>query len=399
MKHDTQKMNRVLALTLLGIIGLNMPIYQSVYGQEELPDPLVENRIQYPKRKVPMVDPTRASWLQASVHQTPNDLIRSNWVMLGEGGELKGHLLGGTSDSIPMSLFALRRGLVVGQTLADSQGLFQMEGLSQGAYTFVGYTPNRFITFGLNLLEFQQNNQNLPTSITARPVNFRDKQPICKLVQENAPSVQFAVSGVYPVEQTALGQAAHFGWAGLSEFPVDASPATTLDSREIQLGPDGLLRGRIHQIDDQTGRPLAVSQTKVMLVEQGEVVVETACNRNGEFEFTGMPTGEFGLIAFGKDGFAALGLQLIRNHQNSPTAATTTNKMSVIDFCLIQPESTGWINHFLHENAYLEALAQPRPQKIKSGPCCIHCQSRMPPGKHCECHALVNNVKSPQRRK
>lgn len=411
MKHATQKPNRFIAVTFFCIGWFAFPFLQPALGQEELPDPLVKKPFQYPDRKAPAIDLVRASWLQAGSRQTGNEIIRSNWVMLGEGGDLRGRITGGTRDSVPMNLFALNRGLVVGQTQADSQGFFRIEGLREGAYTLVGYNPNRFVTFGLNLLRFQEDYPDFPHSIVARSVNFRDKQPICQLIQENAPLVQFAITGVYPIAETEIEQAAHFGWAGLSQFSVAAIPATTLDSQLIQLGQDGLLRGRIHQIDHLTGRPLEISQTKVMLVEQGEVVVETACDRNGEFEFVGMPSGEFGLVAFGKNGFAALGIQLARSQtepigvsQRDTTELASTNaaphkQMTVIDLCLIQPESTGWINHFLHENAYAEALAQPRPQKASTGPCCVHCQTTITPGEHCGCYSMANDMDDPRTAK
>jgi len=403
MKQVTQIQNRFEAVAIFCLVCLIIPFHPCAWGQEELPDPLQVPPFQYPDKKVPEVDLNRANWLQASNLQTNNEIIRSNWVMLGEGGDLKGRIESGIDDSIPLDVFALNRGFIVGQTQTDSQGFFRIEGLRQGAYTFVGYNPNRFVTFGLNLVDFRKDNPNMPNSIVTRAVNFRDKHPICKLIQESAPSVEFRIPEAYPIPQTDIDQAAHFGWIGLAEFAVAAIPATTVDSQLIRLGQDGLLRGRIHQIDHRTGRPLGVSQTKVMLVEQGEIVVETTCNRNGEFEFVGMPSGEFGLVAFGKDGFAALGVQLLQSHPE-PTRHSATDStedvaaehgpqtdMSLIDLCLIQTESTGWINHFLHQSAYTEALAQPRPKKGHSGPCCVHCQKIIISGTNCDCHAWVND--------
>ncbi len=399
MKHSNASHLRALVITLwvtsiCGLAALN----STAIGQEELPVPLTPAPFQYPNRIEPPIDPALASWYEAGTGQGLGDELRSNWVMLGEGGDLSGTIIGSVNDSIPLDLFALSRGLVVGQTQSNRNGSFQIAGLRQGAYTLVGYSPNRVVAFGVNLINYREDAGDVPRRIVTRAVDYRDKHPICDLIQTKSPLVQFNSVGAYPFDENQIEQAAHFGWQGFAQFPVDAIPANTIKAQAVRLGSDGTLRGRIHQIDHLSGRPLAVTQTTVMLVEQGEIVVETSCNRFGVFEFTGLPSGEFGLLAFGKDGVAALGVRctgglgsVSKKRAGSSTRFTSTRasrnpSMTVIDLALIQTESTGWLNHFLSENQFAEALARPRPQPIKRGPCCLHCQETIIPGQYCGCH-------------
>ena len=88
MKQVTQIKNRFESVAIFCLVCLIVPFHPCVWGQEELPDPLQTPTFQYPDKKVPEVDLNRANWLQASNLQTNNEIIRSNWVMLGEGGDL-----------------------------------------------------------------------------------------------------------------------------------------------------------------------------------------------------------------------------------------------------------------------------------------------------------------------
>ncbi len=397
LSNAFQFKSMVIAFLLTVICGSGNLISQ-VTDQEELPAPLTPTPFQYPNRVEPPIDPALASWFEAGTTQVLGDKLRSNWVMLGEGGDLTGTILNSANDSLPLDLFALSRGMVVGQTQTNPNGSFQIAGLRQGAYTLVGYNPNRFVAFGVNLLNHRQDAGDVPRKIITRAVNYRDKHPICDLVQAKSPLVQFNSVGVYPFDENEIDQAAHFGWQGLAQFSVNSIPADTIKTQTVRLGSDGTLRGRIHQIDHLSGRPLPVTQTTVILVEQGEIVVETSCNQFGVFEFTGLPSGEFGLVAFGKNGVAALGVRCAGGlgsvSKNAPKASTkfvssaanSSSSMTVLDLALIQTESTGWLNHYLGENQYEEALARPRPQPVKRGPCCVHCQETIIPGQHCGCH-------------
>ena len=374
-----------------------------VFAQEELPAieelaPPQTTDPQPQESEQPGIDPGLAGWNEAGRGAALGSRIRGHWVMVSQTGELTGSVVGNFGNAPgPMDIFALNRGFVKSQTKTDRSGNFRLAGLTQGAYTIVGYSPESFFTYGVQILEFRDGVKNLPRRIISQAIGGNEKQQTCEIIQDHSPSVQFKEFGKFSFDESEIGRATHFGFAGLETFDVESFPATSIQTQTIQLESDGVLRGRIHQIDHLTGRPLPVTQTRVMLVEQGELVAQADCNRLGVFEISGLPSGSFALVATGKDGFAAIGIRVsngigsqMSKHSPQPsTSLASSNTRAAarggyLDLSLVQPESVGWINHYVGEHQFAEALAQPRFRSDQI-PCCNLCHLPLIQPGACDC--------------
>ncbi len=311
--------------------------------------------------------------------------------MLDDAGGLEGSVAGAMAgDTAGMQIFALKDGNVIGESRADSAGNFRLENLRPGNYALIGYSPWSFFGWGFNAVEFRNGMSHLPRRIATRAVAARDnKLLVSELLQENSPAVRFRSYGEYPIGQDADSLAAWFGWEGLTRFDVSATPATTIFSRQIRLGPGGKLVGRVHQINHRDGRPVEIERTSMLLAAGGRVLGETRCNRRGVFAFAGIRPGRYNLVAVGTDGFAAMGVDV--SSGGAPGArpgqvggyrydyfGDRRPVADTVSLSLMHGEAVGWANHFLGEQELAEARAMPRQQR---------------PGYCPGCRAIVVNVR------
>ncbi len=360
----------------------NADISQDPNALETLPVPTVAPRV------IPLIDPSLTGWNEAGPGPGRSGIsLRANWVMPDSSGSLSGTVLGETEfDVAGMNIFLLRDGFVVNEAPADERGNFKLEGLKTGLYTIVGYSPSAFFTYGFNSVNYRDSVRYLPRRITTRAVaSFGNKMAVGKLIEKYSPEVRFPEYGKYDFGEADISQARHFGWRGLGQFDVPATPATSVQSRAIALDNGGTFRGRVHQVHHRTGRPVPVRQSKVLLIGSGQVIAETACDRFGIFEFSAVEPATYGLVAAGSDGFAAIGIRLFlpdsgsrsrrlsatipgqgsapgRSHSVVHVSQSDTQAVTpAFDLTLIQTDSIGWINHYVTEQQFAENASQPRP--------------------------------------
>jgi len=382
----------IFSFTSLNVDGLpaqNLDLQDLFPNQDQLPIPQLPNQL----RPLPTIDPDLAGWNEAGQEaDRVGSRIRSNWVMIGPTGEITGTVDSGSPADIGgMRIFALRDGIVVGQTTIDNFGDFRVGGMTEGSITIVGYSPNAFFAYRFNAVEYRLGTPYMIRHITTTTIAADNKKVVGKLIQENSPRVRFRSYGNYTFGEDDVSRASHFGWQGLAKFDVESVPATTIQARPITMLTNGRFRGRVHQTHNLSGRPVPIVQTEIKLIQNGRVVAETRCDRLGIFEFSGLASGNYGLVGVGSDGFAAIGIQLVssRNlevipNRDTNTNATTTTYRTVavsktsksnlegntVDLTLVQPESIGWINSYINQQHFAEVMAQPRPVARDNCPFC-----------------------------
>ena len=331
----------------------------------------------------PEIDKDRVGWKEASLGDDGTrltDTIRANWVMISKTDGISGRLIGGVNISINnVSVFLLRNGFPVAQARSNDIGEFRFEGTSPGQYTIVGFSPDAIFTFGFNAVEFHEPAIGMPLTITVLPIHGRENNRlVIKLIKQNAPSVAFRLYGTYDISEDETDPVEYYGWKGLKNLKVNTVAATTISGQQIRL-QNGRFVGRIHQVDNQSGRPVEVQSTQISLIQNGQVIAETTVDNLGVFEFRNLSTGTYGLVAHGRDGLGAVGLDLIgdaipqlddttqtnigrdtrfQNISHQPQA----NGGGSVDIMLVDTASIGWINSFVQEQEFDIAMQEPRPQ-------------------------------------
>jgi len=305
-----------------------------------------------------MVDVDYSGWREAGEGFENNRLgstLRANWVMLDRSGRLEGNLLNfepveGIRGGMQVHL--LKRGSLLSTVDVESNGSFVFKGVKQGAYTIVGFGPTGFFAFGFDAVRYQAGGQ-APTAISVMampaPADFS-----AAWIKRFGPLVRFRNYGVFESGQTIDDPKRLFGLEGISSFFPRSVAATSITSHTVVALNDGRLVGRIHQIDSLNGRPVDIQNTTVALTQGTEVIQYTTADNFGVFEFTNIPSGDYGLMAAGNDGIGAIGITV---------AGFGDPGAPVIDFALANSESIGWINHYLTEEDYLNRILAPRNEQ------------------------------------
>ena len=80
---------------------------------------------------------------------------------------------------------------------------------------------------------------------------------------------------------------------------------------QFPLSPAGHFNGRLQPIATEDGRPAKLSDMNLFLIQDDVEILRVAAEENGEFRMEDVEPGVYSLVAAGKDGFAALSLELV----------------------------------------------------------------------------------------
>lgn len=337
-----------------------------------------------------------------------SDELRANWVMVDDNGLLTGTVVGlkpaadpnapASQENVPepvpagspdpstadqnqppkvgMRVFLLNRGRLLTSTPIDGENRFEFQGVKPGTYSLVGYGPSGFFAFGLNVLPYVADS-NQPRELYVPAITSTGK-PITDWVTMNAPFVRFRNFDTLRFAEGKEDPPRLYGIQGLRTFTPEAKPATSIVSHPSYSTVDGRLLGRLHHINSLDGRPIDLRTTAVLLIKDGRIAYQTGTDNYGVFELANVSPGPYELLASGPDGIGAVQIEVVAGE--NPTA-------ELIDLALISPETIGWINHYMHESAYIAAISGPRPDDEcdRCGRKCSRCGGCGCQGRPCHC--------------
>lgn len=304
-----------------------------------------------------------------------SDLLRANWIMVDPNGRIEGSVAAAEdADVAQMNLFLMNKGRLVKQTTISTDGRYEFTNVRQGAYSLIGWGPNAFFAFGLNILAFNpQNNGVIVNNI--KTTAYQNKTTInTDWIQYFSPLVSFRVYGRYPVGEGRNDAADLYGFMGLYENLPRATLATSIAGRKVVKDANGGVRGRIHQLTSRSGRPVDVRSTKVMLFQGDGVVASTTTDNYGGFAFQQVPDGWYGVTAAGVDGVGSIAIEVVTGKAGVDAAGEiVATPPTPVDFTLISSETIGWLNHYAAEVAYNRALLAQRPPQQPDQNICPNC--------------------------
>lgn len=113
--------------------------------------------------------------------------------------------------------------------------------------------------------------------------------------------------------------------ASAHQWMVESSPISlntpTLESvssaismervHTVALDGNGVIEGRIANIDSGSENTEGIAKLKIFFVQDGTVVKESFTRTDGTFVIEGLPEGDYSFVASGQNGFAAYGVRVI----------------------------------------------------------------------------------------
>ena len=216
---------------------------------------------------------------------TAGAVENSHTISLNKNGVIEGQIP--SSNSNGMNVYFIRNGKVAYQTRTSPYGAFQLSGVSTGPYSFVAAGPEGFSAYGVQVQEFNGQNQiNTlePASVSSQVAGFH------KILADNL-----------PIE--------------VANYIVQSASKSTPSAQsmnQVRL-VNNQLTGQVISL---FGEGKTVRGTMVNLVQNGQRIADVQVDEQGNYTIPDLATGVYDFIAVGVNGLAAIRFEAVG--QNSP---------------------------------------------------------------------------------
>ncbi|GIW94952.1 MAG: hypothetical protein KatS3mg110_2993 [Pirellulaceae bacterium] len=352
-------MVRMAALTVLLLVwtgtlvgqqpGANS-VPQATALQPEMPQPQaavqpagpaapVRGLLELPPRLPRAIPGVPGDWRQPAYgEQRVSDQARRFWVRLTPNGNLIGRVVvydasGNLVAAANVTLRFLQSGRIIAETFTDAEGVF-LTTLVPGVYSVIGFGDVGVFAAALTVLPAARGTApaageeapaeaaaELAVEMAAFPAPLGTLRAVLQryypemvvpVVEESSYTVPAQAQPGERIQQFGLRD-----WLSAAEqeqlrdLVKRLKPATSVQTHAVPITPDGRLRGRAIGIDPVTGRPVLIRQAAIFLVKNDEVVARGIVDGMGVFDIEGVQPGQYGLAVAGRDGFGAMGVNLV----------------------------------------------------------------------------------------
>ncbi len=266
----------MLATTTLAAGGLNVRAQGQLQSVVELPT---------------------SSESQAVGGEHINFLHQREWVRLGSDGVIAGKLLvlnssGQTEGRIGARVVVSRDGQAILETESDVDGSFKLDGLEPGAYAIQCRGDYTFAAYALHVLPSEAAHLSSDLEIYASVI-------------PEARAAELIAGNLVPGD-LEVGSDAYY-----RDFKSDpiAADRQFNNSHRIALR-DGALVGRVSR-PGWTYAEQDLTGTVAQIVQNGEVIGQSAVAKDGYYEISNVVPGVYDLFVTGDDGFAVLSFEAV----------------------------------------------------------------------------------------
>ncbi len=226
---------------------------------------------------------------------------RNHTISLNESGNVEGRLAtietgskaNGLSD---LQVFLIRDGKVQHEATTDADGLFSLDAVKSGVYSFVATGENGFAAYGVRVVE-----------------NTGDDS--LNLIEAAAVSPQTAV-----VKQLLGGKLpSKVATAVLDNATVSEVASNVVGSNKVTI-KDGTLVGHVIPM---LGEVSAAKGTSVYIIKDNQQIAEAVTDASGSFSVSDIEPGVYDFVAAGPTGFAAVSFEAVPAVDTAAVAVDT----------------------------------------------------------------------------
>lgn len=214
-----------------------------------------------------------------------NELNQNQWIRTTAEGSIRGSVVsvakGLHTPQHKVAIKLVRDGATVAEGTTDIDGDFMIDNIEPGVYGLVAQAPNQLALLSLTVLA-AESGSHLPERIQVRTIEPASPR-IAELIRSNT------------VPQAS------------ESLVVDTDPIAAerafMNTCEIAIDAQGGISGRLSLPNSKVD----LSKTLVYLTSEGREVLRTRALANGQYRFEGVVPGNYGLVASGPEGIAAIG--------------------------------------------------------------------------------------------
>jgi hypothetical protein len=184
-------------------------------------------------------------------------------------------------------------------TTADD-GSFRFSDIKPGVYCLVAQNPSTLAVMSLTILD-SASGKHLPAGIQVRTLTPATERVVSLVRSGSIPRL----SGIQQFERDPVGEDRKF-W----------------NSGRIAIDENGGIGGRVSVPGGNTD----LSNTLIYLTHSGNEVAKTRADRDGNYRFDNIPPGNYGFVASGPAGIAALGFVAVGKPGVGGDSSTSLNQ-------------------------------------------------------------------------
>ena len=224
---------------------------------------------------------------------------RIHTVALNRAGAIEGRIASidrntkQTSGLGELKIFFVRDGKIAQETMTAADGTFAVQGVAEGAYSFVATGKNGFAAYGVRVVA--QSDSNKANVMEAAAVSPR-LAVVKKILEQQLP---------LEVSAEILADSG------------DASVEQVVGANRVRLN-DGKLSGHVVPL---VGELAAVEGTFVHILKNDDQVAEVQADDHGNFMVEDLEPGVYDFVAAGSSGFAAVSFEAVKQDEEAKSVA------------------------------------------------------------------------------
>lgn len=231
-------------------------------------------------------------------------LNHHQWLRLSSDGSFWGTLGTPAGESqirqSGVEIALIQKGQRVASVTTAEDGSFRFTDIQPGVYSLIAHNPSTLAVMSLTLLDASAG-KHLPTGIQIRTLTPATDR-VVSLIRGG--SVPRSLSPIQ-LDKDPVGQDRSF-----------------FNSGRIAIDNDGGIKGRV----TLPGESVDMSNTQIYLTHSGNEVAKTRADRDGNYRFDNIPPGNYGFIASGPAGIAAMGFVAVGKGSGGADSSTSISQ-------------------------------------------------------------------------
>lgn len=252
----------------------------------------------------PLAVPAPSSSSPSDSVSKVGSLNHHQWLRLSADGSIWGSL--GTpagENQIRQSgveVVLVQKGQQVASVVTADDGSFRFNDLQPGVYSLVAHNPSTLAIMSLTLLDASAG-KHLPTGIQIRTLTPATDRVVSLIRGGSIPRA----SGPIQLDKDPVGSDRSF-W----------------NSGRIAIDEEGGIKGRV----TVPGGNFDMSNTQIYLTHSGNEIARTRSDREGNYRFDNIPPGNYGFVASGPAGIAAMGFVAVGKGTGGADSSTSISQ-------------------------------------------------------------------------
>ena len=245
--------------------------------------------------------------------------IRSHWVRPNADGNVEGRIsaleMNSTIPIEQLEVSLVKNGEKLYTQTTDSEGQFSFSDVTPNIYTLIASGKNGFMAYGIEvvprpeggILDLDFGKREAAERAFYAKLGLPAGAAVQEDLQIDAAAIPPTFNTMQRLTQTFLQGAGAFS----ADVKAIGNAEEVSGGFQYALSDDGSFKGKLQPIGTKDGDAQSLSDMNIFLIQDDNEIGRVPVEENGNFELKDVEPGVYAIVAAGKDGFAALSLELV----------------------------------------------------------------------------------------